>query len=156
FGNAAASAASMPNVDNGNGVIDPDEARIRTVPARLGFTVPAETAGNQTVTLSDSAQDIATTGTVTFSNASFNLGIISGTVSAQFDGGLSGGKITNCAHLTSASSTVIVGGFQFPNVNGINLQACNTQTVGPAVCTPGTTGCGWKDGDLKTYTQGSW
>jgi len=157
FGNAAASAASASNIDiNGNGVIDPDEAHVFTVPARLGLNVPAETAGNQSVTLSDTLQDIVTTGTVTFSNPSISLGATSGTVSVQVGGGTTGGKITNCAHLTSASSTVTVGGFEFPNVNGVNLQACNTETIGPAVCTPGTSGCGWKFGDLKTYGQGLW
>src|SRR5262245_57299838 len=81
FGNAVTSAASAPNIDiNGNGMIDADEARVRSVPTRLGVTVPAQIPGNATVTLTDTLADITKTGTVTFSNAQFNLGATSGTV----------------------------------------------------------------------------
>jgi len=143
FGNAVSNPSSTPNVDiNGNGVIDPDEARVRSVPTRLGLTVPAQQPGNATVTLSDALSDLATTGTVTFSNPSFNLGATSGTVSVHYDGGTSGGTLTNCAHLTST--------------DGLNLLACNTQTIGGHTCTPGAPGCGWETGDVVTYSQVDW
>ena len=142
FGNATPSAASGANIDiNGNGVIDPDEVRVRSVPTRLGLVVPPQQPGNQTVTLSDALSDIATTGTVTFSNPTFTLGATSGTVTAQVDGGTSGGTITNCAHLTGTT---------------LNLQACNTQTIGGHTCTPGAPGCGWQTGDVVTYSQVDW
>jgi len=119
--------------------------------------VPAQTAANSTTTLTDTSSDIATTGTVTFSNPSFDLGVLTGTVTAQYDGGASGGTITNCAHLKGTGSTSTVGGFKFPNVPGVDLEACNTQSIPPAnSCTPGTVGCGWHDGDLVTYTQDLW
>ena len=157
FGNAASNTASTPNVDiNGNGIIDADEAYVRSVPARGGLVVPQSVPGNATVTLSDKIDDITTTGTVTFSNAQFNLGATSGTVSVSYNPGANGGTITNCAHLTSASSSVNSGGHNFPSVIGIDLTACDTQTIGAHTCTPGTQGCGWEEGDLVTFTSTAW
>jgi hypothetical protein len=157
FGNAANSGTTATNVDiNGNGVIDADETRVRSVPARITGKVPAKTPANATPSLSDSASNIATTGTVTYSNASFNLGATTGTATVSYNGGTSGGTITNCATLTGTGSTTTVGGFTFPDVIGVDLQACDTETIGAAACTPGTPGCGWKDGDLTTYGQGDW
>lgn len=137
-------------------MIDSYEKRVRSVPARLGLKVTAQTNGNGPVTLSDTADDITTTGTVTFSNAVINLGATSGTVTVSFDGGSDGGTITNCARLTGGGTTVSDGTFDFPIVNGIDLQACDTQVIGPHACTPGTPGCGWEAGDVITYPQVSW
>jgi len=157
FGNSTSHAPSAQNVDiNGNGIIDADEGWVRSVPTRLGLTVPAAHASNGTVTITDSASDITTTGDVTFSNAQFNLGATSGTVTVSYSGGANGGKITNCAHATGSGTTQQVGGFQFPVVGGTNLTACDTEDVGADACTDGAPGCGWKDGDLTTYTQGEW
>lgn len=75
-------------------MIDADEARVRSVPTRLGLTVAAQTPSNATVTLSDTAGDITATGTVTFSNPVINLGATSGTVTVTADGGTDGGTIT--------------------------------------------------------------
>jgi len=156
FGNATTNGASAPNIDiNGNGMIDSDEARVRSVPSRLTLAVPAQTNGSGAVTLSDTLADIATNGTVTFSNAMFNLGATTGTVSVNYNAGTSGGTITNCAHLTSAGSTVSIGGFNFPT-SGLDLLACDTQTIDSPTCTPGTVGCGWKTGDLVSFDQGEW
>jgi hypothetical protein len=157
FGNAGPNGQNTPNVDiNGNGVIDADEAYVRSVPARITMNVPTAQSTNSSPTISDTANDIATTGTVTFSNASFNIGATSGTVTVTYDGGTDGGSITNCANLTGNGSTTNVNGFQFPNVTGVNLQACNTQSIGASTCTPGAAGCGWHDGDLTTYSQNAW
>ncbi len=157
FGNSTNGGNSTSNVDiNGNGVIDTDEARVRSVPSRLTVAVPAPVPGNSMVTLTDTVDDIATTGTVTFSNAVFNLGATSGTVTATVDGGTDGGTITNCAHLTSGSSSVVSGGFTFPVVNGLDLTDCSTVDVGASTCTPGAPGCGWRDGDIVTYPQALW
>jgi hypothetical protein len=160
FGNATKSGNSTPNVDiNGNGVIDSDEAHVRSVPARLSVVVPAQTAGNGSVTLSDTLDDIVATGTVSFGNVVINLGATSGTVTATVSGGATGGTITNCAHLTGASSTTNSGGFIFPVINGVDLEACSTITVPGATtppCTPGTVGCGWKAGDMLTFSQSDW
>src|SRR3569623_21988 len=137
FGNHGSGA---PNVDiTGNGLIYADEQFVKTVEARDEERVPCATTGNTTATLSDSAADITTTGTVTFSNATFNLSGTSGTATVSYDGGASGGEITNCAHLVTSA--------------GQHLDACNTQTIGANLCTPGAPGCGWKDGDVVTYTQ---
>jgi hypothetical protein len=160
FGNSVAGGvASAANVDiNGNGTIDAYEKRVRSVPARHGLVVPPQLNGNSTVTLTDTIDDITTTGTVTFSNAMFNLGATSGTVSVNYNGGASGGTITNCAQLTGQTQTVTNGGFTFPLINGVDLEACDTQVIdgGGNGCTPGAPGCGWEDGDLTTYAQVDW
>ena len=137
FGNHGSGAHDIDI--NGNGVIDPDEQYVRTVDTRDEDRVPCATTGNTTATLTDTASDITTTGTVTFSNAVFDLSGTSGTVTVSYDGGATGGDITNCAHLVTSA--------------GQTLEACNTQTIGANVCTPGAPGCGWKDGDVVTYTQ---
>jgi hypothetical protein len=159
FGNATKNGNSTPNVDiNGNGVIDSDEVHVRSVPARLTVVVPEQTAGNGTVTLSDTLDDIVATGTVSFSNVVINLGATSGTVTATVDGGVTGGTLTNCAHLSGASTTTNSGGFIFPVIDGVDLQACSTITVPGTTtpCTPGTVGCAWTPGVVYTYTQGNW
>ena len=157
FGNATAHGASAPDVDiNGNGSVDDDEAYVRSVPTRIGLKVPDEIPGNLQVTLSDTAADIATTGTVTVGAPTIDLDTTGGTVTIPYDAGADGGSVTNCAHLTGDSSTLNSGGYNFTNVGGIDLQACNTQTIGPSTCTPGEPGCGWSDGDVITYGQGVW
>ena len=158
FGNATRGGKSAANVDiNGNGTIDDDEDRVRSVPSRKGLKVPAPVDGNASVTLTDTIDDIATSGTVTFSNAQFNLGATSGTVTVTVDGGTDGGSITNCAHLTGASQTVGSGGFTFPMINGVDETDCSTITIGGTPsCTPGAPGCGWSVGDVVTYSQGQW
>jgi len=159
FGNATQSGNSTANVDiNGNGVIDSDEARVRSVPSRITLTVPAQVNGNATPTLSDTANDIAASGTASFSNVQFNLGATSGTVTATVNGGASGGSITNCAHLTSPDQTVNAGG-TFTTIQGINLQSCSTIDVGgtPPTCTvPGAPGCPWNNNEAFTRTQLAW
>jgi hypothetical protein len=157
FGNAVTSASSKPNIDiNGNGIIDADEARVRSVASRLGLTVPPQTPSNQTVTLSDVLADITTTGTVTFSQPSIVLGTTTGTVTVHYDGGTSGGTITNCAHLSSTTEVTHCGGHNFTTIPGVNLTACDTLTIGPHTCSPGLPGCGWDPGDLVTYAQDAW
>ena len=157
FGNAAEAGPGATNLDiNGNGIVDGDEARVKTVASRLNLSVPATTPGNNMPTLTDTTDDLTTTGTVTYSNPVFNLGPTGGTVSLTYDGGANGGTITNCAHLTSADSTAVSGGFAFTNVAGLDLVACDTQTIGPHACVPGTVGCGWEEGDMLTYVQDQW
>ena len=157
FGNSTSHAPSAQNVDiNGNGTIDADEGWVRSVPTRLGLTVPAAQGDNASVTISDSASNITTTGDVTFSNAQFNLGATSGTVTVTYSGGANGGKITNCATATGSGTTQQVSGYNFPIVGGVNLTACDTEDVGADTCTEGAAGCGWKNGDLTTYDQSAW
>jgi hypothetical protein len=158
FGHSTANKPSAENVDiNGNGVIDADEAWVRSIPTRLGLTVPAQQADNSTLTIHDAASNITTTGDVTFSNAQFSLGATSGTVTVSYNGGANGGKITNCATGTGAGTTVNIGGFVFPVDGSVGLQSCNTQDIGATPpCTSGALGCGWQTGDLTTYTQGDW
>lgn len=154
FGNATQSGNSTADVDiNGNGQLDADEARVRSVPSRLTVTVPAPVNGNGTVTLSDTLADIVTTGTASISNISINLGATSGTVT-----GTVAGSVTNCAHLTSSGQTVNSGGFTFPIVDGVDLQACSTVNVAgtPPSCTPGAPGCGWDPSDMETASQTAW
>lgn len=159
FGNATQNGNSTANVDiNGNGVIDADENRVRSVPSRLGVTVPVAVAGNATVTLTDALSNITSTGDVTFSNAQFNLGATSGTVTVNVGGGTNGGAVTNCAHLTSPDQVVNSGGASFTIVAGVDLQACSTIEVAGSGggCTPGAPGCGWSAGDMHTFPQSAY
>jgi hypothetical protein len=158
FGHSTANKPSAANVDiNGNRVIDADEAWVRSIPTRLGLTVPAQQGDNSTLTIHDAVSNITTTGDVTFSNAQFNIGATSGTVTVSYNSSANGGKITNCATGTGAGTTVNVGGFVFPVDGSVGLQACNTQDIGAALtCTAGTLGCGWSDGDMATYNQTEW
>ena len=145
FGNATVNGNSTANVDiNGNGAIDADEARVRSVSSRLTLPVPAAAPGG-TVTLTDGLEDITVTGDVTFSNAQFTLGATSGTVTATVNGGTDGGSIANCAHLTTADQS-------------LDLESCSTVAVAavPPGCTPGALGCGWSNGDMTTAAQNSW
>jgi hypothetical protein len=164
FGNAKqTSKKSAADVDiNGNGIVDPDEAWVQSVDARFDAPVPAPTPSNATVTLSDSASDITTTGTVTFSNPQITLDQTthSGTVIVDYLGGASGGTITNCAHLTSSGQTLLIASGSdaalFPNVLALDVTACDTQVIGPRVCIPGRPGCGWADGDMLSWSQVDW
>jgi hypothetical protein len=108
------------------------------------------------VTLTDTVQDITTTGTVTFGNPMITINGTNATVVVSYDGGASGGTITNCAHLTSTTQVNHCGGHSFPMLPGINLTACDTVVIGPHACTPGAPGCGWDPGDLVTYAQDAW
>jgi hypothetical protein len=158
FGHSTANKPSAQDVDiNGNGTIDADEAWVRSVPARLGLTVPQQQSDNAALTIADVASNITTTGTVTFATPTFNLGATSGTVTVHYDGGASGGKLTNCATGTGSGTTVVVGGFSFPVDGSVALQACDTQDIGATpACTAGTLGCGWASGDMITYGQGEY
>ncbi len=157
FGNSGNNGDSAANVDiNGNGVIDPDEDHVRSVATHHDMKVPSATHVNQTPTITDDPSDLATTGTVSVSNPTFNLGATSGTVTLHYDAGASGGSVTNCAHLDSPNTVAQVGGYTYNDLDGIHLVACNTETIHAPTCTPGASGCGWRDGDLVTYTQASW
>jgi hypothetical protein len=157
FGNAGTHGPSVHDVDiNGNGVIDADETSVRSIGTRIARQVPTQSTDNGSITIHDSSSNIKTTGTVTYSNAQFNIGATSGTVTVSYDGGTSGGKITNCATATGGGTTVTVGGFPFPIVSGANLSACDTEDIGADTCTPGAPNCGWADGQMLTYAQGAW
>ena len=157
FGNAKSGGASAHNIDiNGNGIIDADERWIRTVDDRIITWVPPKQPSNSTVTLTDTVGDITTTGTVTFSNPVININGNQALVVVNYNGGASGGTITNCAHLTGSSSLATCDGDQFTNFTAIDLTACSTITVGPHTCPPGAPGCGWDAGDVVSYSQDSW
>ena len=136
FGNADGGHKTGFNVDiNGNGSIGADEARVHSGSARLGDkTVPAAVPANTPVTLTDTAGDITTTGTVTFGNAVFALGATTGIVTATVAGGTAGGTIQNCAHLTGT---------------GINLAACSSLAVAKQAHD-------WLPGEMITFTQSDW
>jgi hypothetical protein len=132
FGNAGPGNTAS-NVDiNGNGGIDSYEARVDTASTDLGDkTVPAAALTTTPVSLTDTSGDITTTGTVTFSNAVFNLGATMGTVTVSYDGGDAGGTINNCAHLTGT---------------GLDLVACKAL---PIAAEPFE----WATGDVVTLRQ---
>jgi hypothetical protein len=183
FGNAGlrgGSGASAANIDaNGNGTIEADEANVRTVPCRISKDVPALKRGNDTVTLSDAASDVAVSGTgIEAANFSTNLGAdntgsgeaISSTTSVHVSVEAScmppgSGTITNTAHLAGASCFVNVQGpqtgidlvtglpiyqtFPFPCVTGIDLDASANATVTCAEEPP-------HPKNFCTYTQGGY
>lgn len=157
FGNAKPGRKSAHDVDiNGNGIIDADEHWIESVDRRKELVVPPQIPSNEEVVLTDSPSDITTTGTVTFSNPMIVINGTTALVTVNYDGGASGGTITNCAHLTGEGQTVTVEDDEFPNVQAIDLTACDTQVIGPHTCSPGAPGCGWEDGDMLTYNQDNW
>jgi hypothetical protein len=171
FGNAGArggSGSSASNIDiDGSGGLTGDEANVRSVPTRITNTVPALEECNSSVTLTDADTDVTTTGTVTFSN--FNNGgigtgvVLTGdaqfTVTADVDGGASGGTITNTAHLNGAGDQVgVITGYDpitflpiyyyFDCCIGVDLPAASTLNVAP------TGFVGWTAGEYVTYDKG--
>jgi len=145
------------NVDiNGNGIIDPDEHKVRSIIGLFEKHVPATQAANSTLALSDTPADISTMGTVTFTNPVISLGTTTGTVQVTYDAGASGGSITNCVHGTGSGVTDPVGPFTFTAVAPLSLTTCTTAPISQTTCTPGTMGCGWHDGDEQSYSQNTW
>jgi hypothetical protein len=145
------------NVDiNGNGIIDADEKKVKSIAALFEKTVPTQTNANLTLALSDNASDISTMGTVTFTNPVINLGTTTGTVKVSYDAGASGGSITNCVHGTGTGITDSVGHYMFTAVMPLDLTTCTTAAIAQPTCTPGAPGCGWHDGDVISYDQNVW
>ncbi len=176
FGNAGArggSGAVAKNIDiNGNGVLDRDEANVRSVPSRITKAIPALEECNKTVTLTDPALDLS--GTATAANIASTIGAgvavsASGTytVSADVDGGASGGQACNTAFLDGADDfmSVLIGYttvtnpdgttsqvpkyYTFPCCVGVHLKAESCVDVGAVVK-------GINLGDFTTFTQGGW
>jgi len=145
------------NIDiNGNGIIDADEHKVKSVNALFETKVPAQHAANSTLALSDTPADITTMGTVTFTNPVITLGATTGSVKVNYDAGASGGSITNCVHGTGTGITDPVGTFTFTAVMPLSLITCTTAPIAQMTCTPGTMGCGWHDGDEISYDQNIW
>jgi hypothetical protein len=177
FGNAGArggSGASAQNIDtNGNGILDRDEANVRSVPSRITKAVPALEEGNKTVTLTD--PELHATGTAGASNVASTIGagvVVSSsgtyTVSADLTGGENGGKVCNTAYLDGQDTQMgVVVGYTtvtnadltvtqvpvyryFPCVVGVHLTAESCVDVGAVPDTD------IKAGDFTGFTQGGW
>lgn len=146
------------NVDiNGNGIIDPDEHKVRSIADVFRQKIPAQQNANATLALSDTAADVSAHGTVTYTAPVVNLNATTGTVKVNYDAGTSGGTITNCVHGTGTGITDPVGSFTFTAVMPLSLTTCTTATIAaPVVCTPGAPGCGWHDGDEVSFSQNTW
>ncbi len=178
FGNAGArggSGATAKNIDiSGNGIVDRDEANVRSVPSRITLAIPALEECNKTVTLTDPALDA--TGTATASNIASAIGtgvVVSAsgsyTVTANVDGGASGGKVCNTAYLDGRDDAMsILIGYtpvtnpdgtlaqvpvyrSFPCCVGVHLKAESCVDVGALV-----TDIYLKPGDFTGFTQGGW
>lgn len=136
YGNAGPGSGSATYVDiDGSGGLEPDEDRVKSEAEDLGQkTVPSPTSSTPTVTLTDTLDDVETTGTVEITSAVFDVGATTGTVTVTYAAGADGGTITNCAHLTGS---------------GVDLEACDTQTIEAEPFE-------WHDGDVVTYSQESW
>jgi len=176
FGNAGArggSGSTATNIDiNGNGVIDTDEANVRTVPSRITLaalpTAPDEC--NVSVTVTDTGA--TTTGTVTTSNpVGFDAfpAVISSTtswdVSVDVDSGTDGGSVCNEAQLEGAAcggTLNVIVGYQDPPYNTIPIYA--TYECAPAADAGASdcadvgppSSCAFHDGDYCTYGKGGY
>jgi hypothetical protein len=183
FGNAGlrgGSGSTASNIDiNGNGVLDTDEANVRTVPCRVTRNVPELKQGNASVTLKDAESDVTVSGTgIGFSGFATDLGadntgsgeVISGDRSATVSGEASctppgSGNINNTAHLNGESCSIIVQGpqigtdpvtglpiyqqFEFPCVIGVDLDASANVSVACELPPP-------PPPNFCTYTQGGY
>lgn len=178
FANSGArggSGASCDRIDiNGNGTIDSKEAHVRSVPARYNLTVPSLVEHNKTVAVLDLADQISSSGTVSFSDFLNSLGSGSGsellnasglrTVSVAIDAGLNGGLVTNCAKISSDDLLSSVAGptdpatglpstyYSISCAEGIRQQACSSIEVlseAPAIISI-------RPGDFISYAQGGW
>jgi hypothetical protein len=133
-GNAHAGLGTAPDVDiDGSGAVEADEARVASAWGRFADAAVPPVSGGSPAEIVDTLADISTTGTVTFTNAMFNLGATTGTVTVTYAAGTDGGTITNCAHLTGST---------------VNLEACNTQNIAAPFA--------WQAGDVISYTQATW
>jgi hypothetical protein len=182
FGNAGGrggSGASATNIDiNGNGMIDSDEANVRTVVSRV-TTAPLPIAPeecNDSVTVTDPG--VTTSGTVTTSNPvgfdQFPATVNATTnwmVSVDVNSGVNGGQVCNQADLAGMACggtlTVIVG-YLDPPLNTMPIYA--TYECAPAAeasdsacvevsppgggggCPPGA----FCNGQYCTYSQGGY
>jgi len=183
FGNSGlrgGSGATASNIDvNGNGLIDADEANVRTVPCRVSRDVPALKEGNASVTLSDAASDVAANGAgIGFVNFLTDIGaagtgsgeVISATAvrSVSVDATCAppaSGTITNTAHLDGESCSVVVQGpqigvdpltglpiyqqFSFPCVTGVALDASADASIACQATPPPPV-------ESCTYTKGGY
>jgi hypothetical protein len=169
FGNAGArgnGGSSATSIDvNGDGIVNPDENNVRTVPTRITRAVPGLEACNDTVTVTDDG--LTTSGTVTSTNY-IDGGIGSGasisststwSITAQVDAGSAGGSVCNTAHLTGASSSasVVIGAdpltllpitYSFDCCVGANLTASECVLVESVQ--------GFSAGDYCTYSKGGY
>jgi len=176
FGNAGGrggSGSTAANIDiNGNGVIDTDEANVRTVPTRI--TLPALPATpeecNDSVTVTDTGA--TTTGTVTISNPlgfdafpAVTSSTTSWMVSVDVESGNDGGAVCNEAQLTGAAcggTLNVIVGYVDPPFNTIPIYATfecapaaegdssDCADVGPP------SGCAFADGDYCTNNRGQY
>lgn len=185
FGNSGGrgnSGASSQNLDiNGNGVIDADEAHVRSVPHRVTRAVPAAVAANSQVTLTD--PEVVAGGTATVLDldlSSIGSGLTltesgSFTVTATADAGESGGTVTNTAflqgedliHSLLVGTTVVTNPdgttsivnvyYDFVTQAGVSLAAESTVAV---LNDPEVPPVGQADvlnvGDFYSFTQGGW
>jgi hypothetical protein len=170
FGNAGGrggSGSTASNIDiNGNGVIDTDEANVRTVPSRIQLPAlpSAPDECNDSVTVTDTGA--TTTGTVTTSNPigfdafpAVTNSSNSWMVSVDVDSGTDGGSVCNEAQLDGAAcggTLNVIIGYQDPPYNTIPIYA--TYECAPAADADGSdcaqvgppSGCTFNDGDYCT------
>jgi hypothetical protein len=148
FGNAGrrgGGGASAGSVDiDGDGAVDPDEANIRTVPARaeVGATPGVANEAYATATVADLLPGaLATTGSVTLTNpVGFGSGLISG--STWFDVAVDVQATTNGATVRNTVTLTSPGVGDLPP---LNLNASATAELGLVG--------GFRDNDYCVYTN---
>jgi hypothetical protein len=183
FGNAGARGGSgsvSSNIDiNGNGIIDLDEKKVRSVPTRLTLAVPAAFTVNDSVLLRD--DEVSSTGTVTLGAVSTDIGggaqieviseSVQRSVTVPATGGADGGEACNIARLHGVEySVAIITGQRLVgyNANGLpiyepiytyfRLVPALDLMAQSCVPIPGNGGDPdiLPDGTFYTYTQGGW
>lgn len=184
FGNAGARGGSgsvTSNIDiNGNGIIDLDEKKVRSVPTRLTLAVPAAFTVNDSVLLCD--DEVSSTGTVTLGVVTTDIGggaqvevitqSVQRSVTVPATGGTDGGEACNIARLQGVEYSVgIITGQRLVgyDANGLpiyepvytyfRLVPALDLMAQSCVPIPGDGGGNPEvlpDGTFYTYTQGGW
>ena len=116
FGNAggrggSGATATNIDIDGSGGPLSPDEANVRSVPARVAKNLPALLQCNDQVTLEDALSTSGTAGYENLGGDTFPLMTSTGgqwTVTATVTGGAEGGTVTNTVTLTGESTPVVL------------------------------------------------
>lgn len=175
FGNAGArggSGASGINIDiDGSGTVESDEAFVRSVPTRSGFTLSAAVPCHGNVTLHDGRGDVTSSGpeVTVVTEVGHGSGVASINTSGVYHVWVSfdpqsevNGIVTNCAHLSSVPTnlTVSVAGADDWNLTccgdianqDSDTRDCASFSISGGTGSPPNT----SSSGLCTYTQGAW
>lgn len=175
FGNSGSRSdkSSCSNVDiSGDGIVDIDEAYVRSVPTRITVAIPALNNCNSAPTLKETG--VTKTGDVSYGSADYqgyDAGIqITDTTTfavtaSGVDGGAAGGEICNGATLKGdgCGVSVVIGYNSITNPDGTTtlepiyheFPCCTGVDLSASTCVD-IDGGGFKNNDFCAYTQGAY